>query len=488
MMRKRWGWIFLGVLVLLAGAGLDRAALQAAPMISVGLKANPMTYDGACPVQVQFSVGFKVTAPCAIKYHFINDKNQKSEMSTLNCPAAGSYQASKTITLTDKYIGWVAVQVTSPIAVQSNQVALQIKCKPKPTITSAALKYGGSPVPEMDITGTNFGSSQGTQSIRVDGTPISSLPGWSVLHWGETLISLSTSGVTPWEHTYQLAVTEGSTTLSNVYSARFPYTIDAVNPNSGGWDTTVQVNVWSLPPSQGTYFLRLGPANSMPIQSWGGGIISAKVPYGIAPGTYDLYLQKGADIVSTKVPFTITSQAFINKVNWLFCNIHHSQLSVSFNGSNFGASQGTKQVKIGTLPGWAASHWSNDLIEAQGPFNIVPWTQTYPVTIVDGVQTVSNTVQHRFPYRLVLEGVSGILVQVPAGSTLTVSVHGLPLTQGGLVLKLWNAGTAYPIEVLSWVSPNIQIRVPNIVGISGNLDIFDGGLRASDASVGFKVI
>jgi len=203
---------------------------------------------------------------------------------------------------------------------------------------------------------------------------------------------------------YQLAVIEGSTTLSNVYSTRFPYTIDAVNPNSGGWDATVQVNV-----------------------------------------------QKGADIVSTKVPFTVTSQAFINKVNWLFCNIHLSQLSVSFNGSNFGASQGTKQVKIGTLPGWAAMYWSNDTIEAKGPFNIVPWTQTYPVTIVDGAQTVSNTVQHRFPYRLMLEGVSGNPVQLPAGSTLTVSVHGLPLTQGGL-------------------------------------DIFDGGLRASDASVGFKVI
>ncbi|OGD28952.1 MAG: hypothetical protein A2Y56_04305 [Candidatus Aminicenantes bacterium RBG_13_63_10] len=488
MMRKRWVGVCLGALAVLAGAGLDRIELQAGPAISVGLKANPMTYNGECPVQVQFSIGFKVTGPCTINYHFINDKNQKSETSTLNCPAAGSYQASKTITVTDKYIGWVAVQVTSPVSVQSNQVALQIKCKPKPTITSAALKYGGSPIPEMDIIGASFGSSQGTKSIKIDGTLIAAMPGWSVLHWGETLISFSTSGVTPWEHTYQLAVTEGSTTISNIYSARFLYKIDAVNPNSGGWDTTVQVNVWSLPPSQGTYFLRLGPANSMPIQSWGGGSISAKVPNGVAPGTYDLYLQKGADIVSTKVPFTVTSQAFISKVNWLSCNIHQSQLSVSLNGSNFGASQGTKQVKIGTLPGWAASHWSNDLIEAQGPFNIVPWTQTYPVTIGDGAQTVSNTVQHRFPYRLVLEGVSGNPVQLPAGSTLNISVHGLPLTQGGLVLKLWNEGTAYPIEVLSWISPNIQIRVPHIVGISGKLDIFDGGLRASDASVGFKII
>src|SRR4030043_1669900 len=105
MMRKRGVGGCLGALAVLAGAGLDRIELQAGPAISVGLKANPMTYNGECPVQVQFSIGFKVTGPCTINYHFINDKNQKSETSTLNSPAAGSYQASQAITVTDKYIG-----------------------------------------------------------------------------------------------------------------------------------------------------------------------------------------------------------------------------------------------------------------------------------------------------------------------------------------------------------------------------------------------
>lgn len=41
----------------------------------------------------------------------------------MNCPAAGSFKAVKTITLTQSFTGWVAVQVTSPVAVESNQVA-----------------------------------------------------------------------------------------------------------------------------------------------------------------------------------------------------------------------------------------------------------------------------------------------------------------------------------------------------------------------------
>jgi hypothetical protein len=100
----------------------------------------------------------------------------------------------------------------------------------------------------------------------------------------------------------------------------------------------------------------------------------------------------------------------------------------------------------------------------------------------------SNTLQSRFPYRLEFEGVTGNPVQLPAGSTLNISVYGLPAIQGGLTIKLWNAGTAYPIEVLSWISPHIQVRVPNMPGVGGTLDIFDGGSIASDKHVGFRII
>ena len=315
-MSRRILVIALGSLIILAGPGAARRVAEAAPSVAVNLAANPVNFNGQCPVQVTFSVNFKVTGPCTLKYHFINDKHQKSDAGTLNCPSAGSFKAVKTITLTQSFTGWVAVQVTSPVAVESNQVALQIKCT------------SGAPPPQANIT----------------------------------------------------------------------------------------------------------------------------------------------------------------KVSWVVCTVHSSQLNFSLQGAHFGASQGTKQVRIGTLTGWEALMWTDSTIEVRGPTNIVPWTQTYPVSIVDGGETVSNTVQTRFPFRLELEGVAGNPVQVPAGSTLNISIYGLPAAQGGLTVKLWNAGTAYPIEVLSWQSPTIQVRVPNMPGVGGNLDIFDGGSIASDKHVGLTII
>jgi len=485
-MSRKITAIVVGSLIVLAGLGVVREAAQAAPTFGVQLAVNPMTFNGICPVQVTYSVGFKVTGPCLIKFDFIDSKNQKSATYNLSAPSAGTYQAVKTLPVTGDFSGWVAAQVTSPVSVQSNKVALDIKCHPKPSILSANLHYGGSPVPEMDVSGTNFGASQGTKNIKIDGTLISAMPGWSVLHWGDSAISLMTSGVTPWEHTYQIAVTEGNAVVSNVYAARFPYTIDSVNPPSGGYGSTVQVAVWSLPQAQDSYKLDVGGIY-MDILSWSGGVITAKVHDGSPVGNQQIRMSKGTDVVSNYIPFLVLSPPFINKATWLFCNVHNSQLSISVYGANLGDSKGTKEIKIGNLPGWSAGSWSSTALEASGPFNIVPWTVTYPVTIVDGNQTVSNTLQQRFLYHIEYEG--GLPHEVPAGSVLNLSVYGLPPTQGGLVFQLWNAGTAYPpFQVISWNPPYVQLRVPNTPGIQGWLDIFDGGVRASDTFVGFKVI
>jgi hypothetical protein len=172
----------------------------------------------------------------------------------------------------------------------------------KPNITDAQLKYLGYPEPEMDIIGMNFGATQGTKNIHVDGTVITSLPGWSVIHWSDTKITVQAKDIIPWEHVYKIVMVDGHKAISNVLLKRFLYTIDGIKPTSGLANSSIKVYIWDLPPAPGGLILKLGSANC-PILSWGNPI-GAKVP-AVPAGTYPVYLQKGTAIVSIKVNFTV---------------------------------------------------------------------------------------------------------------------------------------------------------------------------------------
>jgi len=477
MSRKIVG-LALGSLIILAGLGIVREVAQAAPGVTVSLAVSPVTYNGDCPVQITYNVAFKVTGFCSIKYHLISAKGKSSEAYSLGCKGAGTYKAAKTIAVTGSYSGWVAVQVTAPVSVQSNKVMLQIKCQPKPHITSAKLNYGGDPIPEIDISGSGFGASQGTKNIQVDGVLVSSKPGWNVLHWSDTSITINTTGVIPWDRIYQIAVTEGSIVVSKIYSAKFLYTIDGVNPGRGVPGSTVQVTIWSLPSAQGSYSLMVG-GRVMPIVSWGGGI-TAKVPADAPPQDALLGLYKDGKFVSNLKNFRVMGPPKILGVHWKDCNAHSSTQVVHVWGTDFGLSQGTKQVKIGTLSGLTISFWNFAVIDIACPNNIVPRTQTYPVRIVDGNETISNTVETRFDYYLVDEWGPDLI----AGSIAKVSVYRLPATQGAMTLNFNSA----PVEIVSWQSPDIEFRVPDLPGTAGPLTLLDAGVIVSQQTGKYWVI
>jgi hypothetical protein len=194
------------------------------------------------------------------------------------------------------FLGLLFVLAVTAWGTQAGSVAV------RPNITDAKLKYLGSPEPEMDIIGMNFGATQGTKNIKVDGTLITSLPGWSMIHWSNTTVTVQAKNIIPWEHIYKIALTDGGTIISNVLSKRFLYTIDGIQPTSGLVNSTVSVYIWNLPAAPGGLVLKLGSVN-FTILSWGSPI-KAKVPAAL-PGTYSVYLLKGSDIVSNKVNFTV---------------------------------------------------------------------------------------------------------------------------------------------------------------------------------------
>jgi hypothetical protein len=199
--------------------------------------------------------------------------------------------------------------------------------------------------------------------------------------------------------------------------------------------------------------------------------------------------QKQSVVESNRANFTVTClpQPNIKQVFWLFCSVDNSQLSIHLNGTNFGDSKGTKEIKIGTLAGWTG-YWMNSTdIEAGGPFNIIPWTQTYPITIVDGNQVVSNSFSMRFPYRLNCPEVLAAGHLFSPGTTLTISIYGLPATQGGLKFSMAGPMNSLTFPIVSWQPPKVKVQVPNVPGFQGDLYLWDRGVRASDDGLFIKI-
>jgi hypothetical protein len=304
-MIKKAGWVVLAAGIVIAGSGWAPTGLSASPPVTVSAVVNavPASFSGYCPKTIVFQGKITVSGACSVQYKFIRSDSAVKPIKTLVFPAAGVMPVEDTWTLGDTYSGWEAIQIVSPVAYTSPHASFTLTCLPKPNIVGAFNKHFGSPVPELDITGTNFGATQGTKNVQIDGHLITAMPGWSMEWWHDYQISLMTGGLIPWEHVYQIAIVDGGAVISNVYSVRFLYKGDGTNPASGLPGSTFTAYFWEVPPAPGGLVLKMGSAACTIVQ-WAANAIKAKVP-GLPAGTYDVYLQKGGDNVSFKNSFKV---------------------------------------------------------------------------------------------------------------------------------------------------------------------------------------
>jgi hypothetical protein len=166
----------------------------------------------------------------------------------------------------------------------------------------------GEPLPTMYLEGTNFGTTQGTKCVRVDGT-LASQCYW----WSDTSVAFKPpSPLIYWDHVYQFAIVDGPLVLSNIFSTRIPWDFDHMTPKQGEAGTEVSIYVYQLPDSPGGLVLKIGTFN-FPVVGWTPhdstfyyvGIIKAKVPAGTPVGLQNVYLQKGGQVASEVSQFKV---------------------------------------------------------------------------------------------------------------------------------------------------------------------------------------
>lgn len=297
----------LSLLMTTALAGPARGVLNGPPplTISVNLAADPASFTGYCPVTITFTGSIKASGPCTVQYKVIRSDGATKPPQTVFFAFAGSKAVTDTWKLNMSYSGWEAIEVLSPVKIKSSQANFTITCTPKPVITSVGHEHLGYPTGEFTVVGTNFGATQGSKNVTVDGAIASLIGG---LHWKDTSIPIILPvPYIPWEHIYQFCIVDGSTVISNVYSQRFLYHYEKLFPDNGPIGTEVRLPVFNLPASPGGLVVKIG-TSTMTVTSWTGGgygEIKAKVPSGVPLGEHDVYLQKGSDVVSNKIKFKV---------------------------------------------------------------------------------------------------------------------------------------------------------------------------------------
>lgn len=216
-----------------------------------------------------------------------------------------------------------------------------------PTISgiSPANASAGTPV---TISGQGFGATQGSSTVTFNGivaTPTS----WSAT----SIVAPVPSGAT----TGNVIVAVGGQSSNGASFTSTNPGIVALLPNAGRVSTVVNVTGTNFGPTQGTSTITFNGVQAYPT-SWSNGTIVVPVPFGASTGNVVVTVN---GIASNSVPFTVSPE--IAGVSWPQGPVG---VGLNINGTNFGSSQGTSTVKIGTTVLTVVS-WSSTQIRVQVP-------------------------------------------------------------------------------------------------------------------------
>jgi len=264
---------------------------------------------------------------------------------------------------------------------------------PTPTITSLSVPSGmiGDPV---TITGTNFGSSQGSSTVTFNGTAA------TATSWGTTSIA---TNVPAGASSGNIVVT-----VSGVASAGMSFTvyvtpsISSLSPTSGAVGASVTINGTSFQASQGSSTVTFNGVAATPT-NWGNTQIKAPVPAGATTGGVVVTVD---GLASNAVSFTVKPTPTIISASPMS---GAAGVVVTIKGTNFGSSQGSSTVKFNGTSTTASS-----------------WSATQILVPVPSGATTGNLVVHT----------SG--VDVSAGTFRIVTIHSVAVSPANLNLPLYS--------------------------------------------------
>ncbi len=323
-----------------------------------------------------------------------------------------------------------------------------------PSITSLTPSTGAVGA-SITIAGSGFGTTQGTSTVKFNGT-IATATSWSSTSITATVPAGATSGT--------VVVTVSGVASNGVsFTVAGTPSISSLSPTSGTIGTSVTITGTNFGTTQGSSTVKFNGVTATPT-SWSATSIKAPVPTGATSGNVVVHAS-GVD--SNGVNFTIVS------ITSLSPNSGAVGASIIISGSGFGSTQGTSTVKFNGTTATATS-WSATSVTATVPSG---------ATTGNVVVTVGGTASNGASFTVVaapsvtsLSPTSGTI-----GTAVTIAGTGFGSTQGSSTVK-FNGTTA---TVTSWSATSIKVTVPS-GATSGNVVVHASGVDSN--GVNFTIV
>src|ERR1700680_2062152 len=317
-----------------------------------------------------------------------------------------------------------------------------------PNITSLS-PTSGAVGAAVTITGTNFGSTQGTSTVKFNGTT-ATVTSWSATSIATTVPSGATTGN---------VVVHASGVDSNGSTFTVFPSISSLSPTSGAVGASITIAGLNFGSTQGTSTVKFNGTTAT-VTSWSTTSILATVPNGATTGNVVVTVGGNASNGSS---FTVVAAPNITSLSPTSGAVG---AAVTITGTNFGSTQGTSTVKFNgttaTVTSWSATSIATTVPSGATTGNVV--------VHASGVDSNGSTFTV-FPSISSLSPTSGAV-----GASITIAGLNFGSTQGTSTVK-FNGTTA---TVTSWSATSIVATVPN-GATTGNVVVMVGG-KASNGS------
>lgn len=316
--------------------------------------------------------------------------------------------------------------------------ALALQADAAPTITGVSPTAGG-PGTSVTISGSGFGGTQGTSTVKFNGTLA------TPTNWSDTSI---VAGVPATATTGNVVVQ-----ASGVDSNGLPFVvlptpgITGLSPNYGAVSASVTISGANFGSSKGLSTVTFNGTASTPT-SWSATVIVVPVPAGATTGNIVVTVNA---IASNGVTFTVVPPPNITSLSPSSGAIG---ASVTIAGTSFGATQGASTVKFNGILAAPAS-WSATSIVAAVPTGA---TTGNVVVHASGVDSTGQSFTV-LPNITNLSPTSGAV-----GTSLTITGTSFGPTQGTSTVT-FNGVAA---TIFNWTDTSVIASVPTGVGVGPN--------------------
>jgi hypothetical protein len=385
----------------------------------------------------------------------------------------GATQGSGSVWLGNKLAGsivsWSDTQIVATVAATALSGSAQVQQNGvwgnsltftviQPNITSIS-PASGYPGTQVTINGTNFGATQGTGSVWLGNKLAGSIVSWSNTQVVATVAATATSG--------SAQVQQGGVWSNAITFTVIQPNITSITPTSGVAGTQVTINGTNFGATQGSGSVWLGSKLAGSIVSWSNTQVVATVAATALSGSAQL--QQGG-VWSNSLTFTVIQP----NITSITPTSGVAGTQVTINGTNFGATQGSGSVWLGSKLAGSIVNWSNTQIVATVDSGAVTGN-----AIVQQGGVWSNSVAFTV-YTPALSYVSP--GTAPAGESITLTGTNFGATQGSGSVWL---GSKLADSIVSWSNTQIEATVAS-GSVTGNAIVQQGGVWSN--SVAFNVI